>query len=50
MVLGTQQDSAMQDYIKASNTIIYKEILELAVIIKCTMHTNVLIKNNKICG
>jgi len=26
------------------------ELLELAVIIKSTMHTNVLIKNNKICG
>jgi len=24
------------------------ELLELAVIIKCTMHTNVLIKNDKI--
>jgi len=49
---GTQQDSTLQDYIKASLMVQYNyiqmEILELAVIIKCTMHTNVPIKNNKI--
>jgi len=47
---GTQQNGTLQDYIEAclcSNTMTNRTI-RAAVIIKCTMYTNVLIKNNKI--
>jgi len=43
---GTQQDGTLQDYNVASlcSKKLQIELLELAVIIKCTMYTNVFIK------